>query len=228
MGLAQWARLSTMHDDLNSNSQHSQKKPGVATNNPDAVGIRYREVTRAASLSSSSVRDPNWREWGRDGRGGHGVLISCFCMCIQTHAHAPPTHKKNSEGAEILSYSQASKWACHTLLDADKGHKFTVQGQRVLEPELLKSQSKNSSSSVLFLSQFQSSKSHRVEGMRTGWHLHVVYCMTGDKTCIFVVGWKIVPFSRKRYHLSKMDGCTFILEMTPKPRLLLPHLVWYV
>lgn len=60
----------------------------------------------------------------RGGRAGYRVLASDFCMCIhdsniQTHTCACisplPQHTKSSEGAEILSYIQANKWACHIL-----------------------------------------------------------------------------------------------------------------
>lgn len=73
-----------MPEDPNSKPPHSWKKPDVATYNPGAVGPRDRAVTRAASLSSSSGRDPNGRHYrGRGDRAGHRVLISGFCMCAR-------------------------------------------------------------------------------------------------------------------------------------------------
>lgn len=76
------------------------------------------------------------------------------------HVHASPPSPNTQRVVRELRFYPTFKLTSEpaTLLDAGKGHRICSLGTKVLELEL--------QCSVLFLNQFQSSKSHRMEEMR--------------------------------------------------------------
>lgn len=123
-----------MHEDLDSNPQHSRKNRGVTTYSPDAVETRDRsEGSQLKGLMIGVVE--------QDIRFSP-LISSCAYMArifrhIQTCACMSPLPQHKRVMRELRFYPTIKLTSePATLLDAGKGHKICSLGTKILELEL--------------------------------------------------------------------------------------------